>query len=59
MCLLKKSLYGLKQSSRRWNLKFHEHMESMGFERSDFDSCVYLDQEEESEGCGISTLAYG
>lgn len=42
VCLLKKSLYGLKQSNRQWNIKFHEHMVAMGFERSSFDSCVYL-----------------
>lgn len=47
VCLLKKSLYELKQSSRQWNKKFHEHMESMSFERSSFDSCVYIKRKED------------
>lgn len=42
VCLLKKSLYGLKQSPRQWYLKFDEHMLSIGFERSMYDSCVYF-----------------
>ena len=40
--LLKKSLYGLKQASRQWHLKFDEHMEKMGFEKSKYDSCIYF-----------------
>lgn len=40
--LLKKSLYGLKQSPRQWNQKFNDFMISRGFTRSSVDSCVYL-----------------
>ncbi|KAD7478277.1 hypothetical protein E3N88_01413 [Mikania micrantha] len=41
VCLLKKSLYGLKQSPRQWYRRFDEYMISNGFIRSNFDSCVY------------------
>ncbi|KAG7559229.1 Ribonuclease H-like superfamily [Arabidopsis thaliana x Arabidopsis arenosa] len=41
VCLLKKSLYGLKQSPRQWNQKFDEFMKSQGFHRSVNDPCVY------------------
>ena len=41
VCLLKKSLYGLKQSPRQWYLKFDEFMISHGYCISQFDSCVY------------------
>ena len=42
VCKLKKSLYGLKQSSRQWYKKFDSFMLSQGFKRSNYDSCVYL-----------------
>ncbi|CAM8884377.1 unnamed protein product [Rhodiola kirilowii] len=42
VCLLKKSIYGLKQSPRQWNIKFNECMLSLGFIRSKFDTCLYL-----------------
>lgn len=41
MCKLKRSLYGLKQSSRCWNATFREHMESMGYKQSAADPCVF------------------
>ncbi|GJZ22328.1 retrotransposon protein, putative, ty1-copia subclass [Tanacetum coccineum] len=41
VCLLKKSLYGLKQSPRQWYRRFDEYMLSNGFKRSRYDSCVY------------------
>lgn len=42
VCLLKKSLYGLKQSPRLWNKRFHKFMSDQGFQRSEYDSCVYV-----------------
>ena len=41
VCLLKKSLYGLKQSPRQWYLRFDEFITSNGFKRCSFDCCVY------------------
>ncbi|GJS23120.1 retrotransposon protein, putative, ty1-copia subclass [Tanacetum coccineum] len=42
VCLLKKSLYGLKQSPRQWYKRFDVYMISNGFSRSSYDSCVYF-----------------
>jgi len=42
VCKLKKSLYGLKQSSRCWNMTFREYMKSIGFKESSADSCIFI-----------------
>ncbi|GJV07628.1 putative reverse transcriptase domain-containing protein [Tanacetum coccineum] len=42
VCLLKKSLYGLKQSLRQWYKRFDVYMISNGFSRSNYNSCVYF-----------------
>ena len=42
VCLLKKSLYGLKQSPRQWYKRFDSFITTTGFSRSDYDSCVYF-----------------
>lgn len=42
VCLLKKSLYGLKQSPTQWYLKFDSFIISCGFNRSRMDHCVYV-----------------
>jgi hypothetical protein len=44
VCRLRKSLYGLKQSPRCWNNKFHSFMEKSGFVRSTADPCIYIRQ---------------
>ena len=41
VCLLKKSLYGLKQSPRQWNKRDDEFMTLQGYTRSERDACVY------------------
>ena len=41
-CLLKRSLYGLKQSGRLWNNTLHEFLLGNGFRRSNVDYCLYL-----------------
>ena len=41
VCKLKKSIYGLKQASHQWYLKFHEVITSLGFEENIMDQCIY------------------
>ena len=41
VCKLKKSIYGLKQASRSWNLRFDEIIRSSGFLKNSEESCVY------------------
>lgn len=40
--LLKKSLYGLKQSPRQWYKRFDSFMVSHRLTKSQYDSCVYF-----------------
>lgn len=42
VCRLHKSLYGLKQAARCWNIKMHEAMVELGFMRIEADRCVYV-----------------
>ena len=41
VCLLKKSLYVLKQSPRQWYKLFDTFMIGHGYSKSGYDSCVY------------------
>ncbi|KAM1419589.1 hypothetical protein ACFX1R_024337 [Malus domestica] len=42
VCKLRKSIYGLKQASRQWFLKFDEKVNSFGFVENKVDDCLYL-----------------
>ena len=42
VCKLKKSIYGLKQSSRCWNEALNKHLKKMGFKQSSYDPCIYM-----------------
>lgn len=42
VCKLEKSLYGLKQSGRAWNLKLNEELKALKFSRLECDRCVYV-----------------
>ncbi|VFQ85200.1 unnamed protein product [Cuscuta campestris] len=41
VCKLQHSIYGLKQASRSWYIRFDESISSFGFEKNSDESCVY------------------
>jgi len=42
VCLLKRTLYGLKQSGREWNRTLDRALNQLGYTRLEADHCVYL-----------------
>jgi hypothetical protein len=42
ICKLQKSIYGLKQASRGWNLRFDEVAKGFGFIKNVEEPCVYM-----------------
>ena len=42
VCRLRKSIYGLKQSSRCWNTTLDKHLKAMGLVQSSSDPCIYM-----------------
>ncbi len=44
-CYLLKTLYGLKQSPREWNMVLHKYLLSQGFIQSKVDTCIYVNQQ--------------
>lgn len=47
VCLLKKSLYGLKQASRAWNQKINNALILLHFTRLESDHCIYVRRQED------------
>ena len=41
VCKLRRSIYGLKQASRRWNIRFDETVKEFGFIQNEDEPCVY------------------
>ena len=42
VCRLQKAIYGLKQESRSWNLRFNKSIKEFGFVKSEEEPCVYM-----------------
>ena len=56
VCLLKKSLYGLKKSPRQWYKRFDDFILSISYHRCNYDHCVY--SRKVREGIFIYLLIY-
>ena len=41
VCKLKRSIYGLKQAFRSWNIRIDQAIKSFGFEQNLDEPCVY------------------
>ncbi|CAL2237084.1 unnamed protein product [Prunus armeniaca] len=41
LCKLQRSIYGLKQASRSWNIRFDDAVKGYGFSQNEDEPCVY------------------
>ena len=41
VCKLQRSIYGLKQASLSWNIRFDQAIKTFGFDKSLDEPCVY------------------
>ena len=48
MCRLRRSLYGLKQASRQWNLEFCSKLTQFGLTQSAHDHCLFIKRSSKS-----------
>lgn len=55
VCRLHKSLYGLKQASKQWFLKFSATLLSLGFKSSYYDHTLFIRNE---DGNYVVVLVY-
>ena len=46
VCRLKKSIYGLKQSPRCWNIAIDDHLKKMKFVQTEGDPCLYVSRDD-------------
>ena len=53
VCKLKRSIYGLKQSARCWNVELDKKLKNMGFKQCESDPCIYI-KEAKEEYCVIA-----
>ena len=53
-CRLLKSLYGLKQATRQWNIKLTEALVDFGFVQSKHDHSLFIKKKEGSYGLSIN-----
>ena len=53
VCRLRKSIYGLKQSSRCWNMALDDQLTKMGFSQLKSDPCIYMSGEESIFHIGV------
>ncbi|GJR67055.1 retrotransposon protein, putative, ty1-copia subclass [Tanacetum coccineum] len=52
VCKLQRSIYGLKQASRSWNIRFDKEIKKFGFAQNLNEPCIY----QKASGCNVTFL---